>query len=460
MSDIDEIGLSHRLNEIMLHFFKKEDFVEMLVHCVESIVMIPRFELISTIDILGDYILDKNKTDDFKGKVNTAKKQAETWILSSDNRNFSKLWNDESKEVPEKIQEMYKDAFELDLSELIEQYVPDLEEFAEKIEDRKKKMLRKWLLSQTTRETEKISEDLESTHLKELEEQERREAQKEMDKKFVGGKTFKERQREQEEMAKEGGKKESKKMEKIRKITELKYMDSIQEEKKAAKERFSKIFFSYEKKFGKIPDEIKTIITGIWYGDYFSKEDVSSDDILNIVKRYSLRFKIPNDHINGEVNKLILQTYIVGLYMGISVFDIYTIINDVLETHPTMSVYKIMPSMIHDGNVPNQKVQDILNPIIKNLPLHESQSIIRENWNRMRFPNINIENLVEYLKSIQMDASLRFKIISSIEDLSNNIVKKGLTIERFAREVYTILKSQTMKIPITEKDIKALLEYE
>ena len=256
------------------------------------------------------------------------------------------------------------------------------------------------------------------------------------------------------------GPKESKKMERIRKITELKFMDSVQEEKKNAKERFAKIFFSYEKAFKKIPDEVKNIITGIWYGNYFAKEETTSDDIMNIVKRYSLRFKIPNDHINGEVNKLILQTYIVGLYMGITVWDIYTIINDVLELNPTMTVYKIKPSMIHDGNVPNPKVQDILNPIIKNLPLHESQSVIRENWNKMRFPNINIVNLVEYLKGIQMDPSLRFKIISSIEDLSNHIVKKGLTIERFAREVYQILKSQTMKIPITEKEIKLLLEYE
>ncbi len=59
-----------------------------------------------------------------------------------------------------------------------------------------------------------------------------------------------------------------------------------------------------------------------------------------------------------------------------------------------------------------------------------------------------------------MNAELQFRIIKSIEDLSENIIKKGLTIEKFAREVYTIFKNQTMKIPITEKDIIRLLQYE
>jgi len=55
---------------------------------------------------------------------------------------------------------------------------------------------------------------------------------------------------------------------------------------------------------------------------------------------------------------------------------------------------------------------------------------------------------------------LEFKIIRLIEELSDSIIKKGLTIERFAREVYQILKKQTAKIPITEKQIISLLDYE
>jgi phage baseplate assembly protein W len=142
------------------------------------------------------------------------KKQAETWILSSDNKNFSKLWND--KEVPEKIQDMYRDTFGSDIAELIDEYVADITEFTQRIEERKKKYLRKWL-SQTTRETEKSSENIEITHLKQLEEEEKLQAQKEHSIKYVGRKTLKERQKEEEEMAKIGPK-ESKKMERIRNI--------------------------------------------------------------------------------------------------------------------------------------------------------------------------------------------------------------------------------------------------
>jgi len=230
--------------------------------------------------------------------------------------------------------------------------------------------------------------------------------------------------------------------------------------KKTDKERFRKIFFAFEKEIRPIPEETRNMIMSLWYGDFFAKEDATSDDILSIVKRYSLNFKIPGDHINEEVNRLILQAYIIGLYTGISVLDIYTIINDVLESNPTISTHMIMPSVIHNGNIPNLKIQAVLNPVIKNLPLNENQGIIRTNWDKLRFPNIDITKLVEYLATLNMNIGLRFQIISSVEDLSGNIVKKNLTIEKFAREVYQILKRQKMKIPITEKEIIELLEYE
>jgi hypothetical protein len=146
--------------------------------------------------------------------------------------------------------------------------------------------------------------------------------------------------------------------------------------------------------------------------------------------------------------------------MGISVFDIYTIINDVLESNPTMTIHKITPSMIHDGSVPNQKVQEILNQIIKNLPLHEDQIIIRENWNIMRFPRVNIANLVARINKTQMSSPIRFSILASIEELSKIITKKNLTIEGFAKEIHKILEEKTMKNPITEKEIKELLKYD
>ena len=74
MDDQDTFGLSLRINQIM-SVLKKEDFIEILVHCVESMIMIPRYELISIIDVLSEYMLEKNKfDDDFRKNVNIAKK--------------------------------------------------------------------------------------------------------------------------------------------------------------------------------------------------------------------------------------------------------------------------------------------------------------------------------------------------------------------------------------------------
>jgi hypothetical protein len=454
MNEIDVLKRSHELNAIMLQF----DLLSILSKCVEIMVIIPRFELISVLDILAVYMIEKNKYDDqFIKKLDNLTKEAETWILSEENRNFSKKWN--SREIPEKIQQMYINFFGFDVNELIEEYVTDFEEFGKRIEVRQTEHLRKWHRGKKESETEKKPEDLQQTHLEELENDKKIQEQRENDKIYKGGKTFKEREREKEEMAKERPK-ESKKMEKIKEIIDLKYMNSIQEIKKGDKERFAKIFYAFEKKLGsKIPEEKKNMIMRLWYGDYFAKEQYNSDDILNIVKKYSLSFKISNDHINGEANRLILQTYIVGLYMGVSVFVIYTIINDVLEANPSMSVHKIMPSMIHNGNVPNLKVQEVLNPIITHLSLQEDQNIIRVNWNKIRYPNIDILAVLKEIQSFNIDATLKYKINTSIEDLSENIVTKGLTIERFAREVYQILKKQTVKIPITEKQIVSLLSY-
>lgn len=457
---MNDIELSHRINEIMLNCFEKEKFVEVLVHCVESLVMIPRFELIAIIDVLCEYMLDKNKSNsDFKNKINDTKKQTETWILSMDNKSFSKMWS--QKEVPEKIQDIFRDVFDSDINELTEKYIKDFDEFTDQIEDKQKNYLRNWLSSKN-KESEKKQDDLETRHLRELEYEKKQDEINTFSKKFVLKKTIKEWQKEQEQIAEEPHMpRESKKMEKLQKITNLKYIDSIQEIKKGDKERFAKIFLAFEKEIKVIPEKVKNIISELWYGNFYSKEETDSDDILNIVKRYDLHFKIANDHINGEVNRLILQTYIVGLYLGSSVLDIYTIINDVLESNPTMSVHKITPSMIHDnGNIPNLKIQEVLNPIIKNLPLHENQSIIRENWNKIRYPNIDITDLINYINCISMDNSLKFSIVTSVEELLDNIVKKGLTIERFAREVYSVLKKYQIKIPITEKEIIGLLHYE
>lgn len=452
---------SHLINEILLNVLKKDEMIENLIKCVERIVMLPRFELISTVDVLSDYMIEKHKLDnDFRKNIDTVKNQAISWILSSDNKNFSEMW--EFKKVPEYIEDMFIREFGSDINTLVNKYIesdePQIDLFLKKIYSKQISYLRKWHLPKQ-HETEILSENLETTHLREIEAAKTYQRHVEFEKIHVGGKTFKERQKETEEASKLISETKDNKMENTKRLINLKYTN-IQEIKKLDKDRFQKIFLSYENKFGKISDSDKNKIMNIWYGNYFTKEDSSSDDILSTVRKHSLHFKIQNDHISGTVNRLILQTYITGLYLGITVLDIYTIINDVIKSNPSITSHIIMPMMIHNGNIPNLKIQEILNPIIENIPLHGEQNRIRENWNKLRFPSIDISALVKHLRTISLDSSLKFEIIRSIEDLSENVVKNNLTLERFASGVYDILKNQTMKIPITEKGIRSLLNYE
>ncbi len=442
--------LSHRVNEKLLHIFEKDELVEKLIHCVMSLVMEPRFELMSVLSVLGEYMIKNNETD--KKKIKDTLKQAELWLFSGDNKQFNKLWA--TSTVPDKIQEIYKNAFIFDIDTLIKKNISDMNIFSKKIEKQRTNYLRLWLQPQTetaviTDKTSNVSNFYDEENPRNVQE-------------YIGGSTFKER--EEAIAAELAGSKPltlaGKKIKKTHENVDLRYLENNQE-KQSDYIRFIKIFTSFEIKTGDIiSKDTRDIITELWYGDFYSK-DSDSDNILNIVKKYELHFKISNNRINSEVNRLILQTYIVGLYLGSNILDIYTVINDVLEQNPTMSTvsHNILPETIHNGNVPNLQIQEILNPIINNLPMHKDQ-IIRSNWNKIRFPNIDISSLVRYLKNINMDSTLLYKINVEIEELSENVVNKNLTIDKFAQEVYKILKSQSMKIPITEKEIIKLLKYE
>jgi hypothetical protein len=458
MDKMDEIHLGLKINEILTLGLKKEGAVNVLINCIIKLIILPRFELLATLETLNGYMLEKNRNDDFKKKINAAKKESEIWILSSDNKNFSKIWNDENKTVPIKIHDIYTSYFGMNVNELIDKYIKNFDEFVEEIELSQRKQYGEWL-SQKKKETKKDIADLETIHEKELEKESKEKLIEEMNKKMKGGKSMKERKKEEEEAAK--FRPEDKKITRTKKYVDIQYIDGIQEIKKQDKQRFEKIFSTYEKlENTSIPDASKEEIMKIWYGDYYAKGDYQSDDILNIVLKHSLKLKIQNEHINPEVNRLILQTYIVGLYLGLNIYKIYTIINDIYEANPTISNYKINPSMIHNGNVPNLKIQEVLNPIIKNIPFDKDQNIIRENWDKIRFPNIDVSDVIEYIKNLNMNKELETSVICSIQDLQEEILSTNLTIEKFAKKIYEMFKKQPMKIKMTEKEIIELLTYD
>ena len=132
--------LSNAISKIMLSVFTKEVFVEKLIDCIQNIIMRPLFEILALLNVLNNYV-DAVQTKDFMKKLDDAKKQADAWIRSSDNRQFSKIWTDESKEIPAKVQEIYRDAVDKDVNELIEEYIQDkglIDEFATGIERKTK----------------------------------------------------------------------------------------------------------------------------------------------------------------------------------------------------------------------------------------------------------------------------------------------------------------------------------
>jgi len=459
--------LSNAISKIMLSVFTKEVFVEKLIDCIQNIIMRPLFEILALLNVLNNYV-DAVQTKDFMKKLDDAKKQADAWIRSSDNRQFSKIWTDESKEIPAKVQEIYRDAVDKDVNELIEEYIQDkglIDEFATGIERKTKDYLLEWLLPPRSVEIAKVSTlDTEESRNRKLQDIEQ---ERQFNKTHKANKSFKEREREQREATEVIPEtREGKKLMNMQKYVDLSHIDAVQEVKKEDRERFGYIFVSFEKieKDAKqLTEHDKNNITKIWYGDYFSKDENDSDDILSIVRRYNLHFKIKNDHINAPVNRLILQTYIVGLYTGSTIWNIYTIIQNVKELHLTMSVHEITPSMIHTGNVPNPKVQEVLTPIIGNLPLHGDQLMIRKNWDKMRFPKVNIRGLVDRIVELRDNSNitkdLAFEVIILIEDLSSELVKRSLTIEKFAQDIYNILKDKSIKV-MTVKEIVSLLRYE
>lgn len=471
----ESIVISHKINEILSRFYKKEDTINILLHCVETLVILPRLELLSVISVLNDHISDKLPNETIQKKLNTIVRQARSWLFSPDNEKFYDTWRDDHKEIPSIIDELYQNSFGHDVSTLIEEYIEDTDEMANEVEKRQNVYLREWLEPiEKEIEIEEIDHERERmlNYEKHLHDEEV--AKHNI---FRHQKTFKQREadlREEAKAAREWAifkarnpeaahreEREFEKREKMRAFEDMKAMNPIQEVKKRDRERFGLIFYAFEKKFEAIPQRIQDEIVHLWYGDFYSDGgDNNSDNVLSVVKKYSLHFKISNDRINGDANRLILQTYIVGLRLGLNVYEIYTIITNVLKISPELSAHTITPAMIHDGSIPSIKIQEVLGPIFSNLPLHGDIAVIRKNWNKMRFPKIDISRLVEYLSDIINDSSLKYTVIAAIEDLTDVVVSKHLNIDKFAREVFRILQVQKSKVGITEKEIISLLDYE
>lgn len=440
--------LVYALDEILRKLSEKTHH-EALIHCVQRLIIMPRFELIGLLEIFAEQVPNHMRL-----RAEECTKKAKDWLMGGSNKDFYNLWKDGL--IPDEVNAIYIDEFSNDVYNLLSEYV-DQDTISEDVVRKAKRFMKGWLNSGPT-EIEQVDKNYEDTYGLTYKAGLAKGINDKANEIFVHKKTFKQAEQDKKIEEKQELNAQGKRIEHINEIMQKKFINDADEVVKKDEERFKKIFAAFDKNNKPVAEKDQTTIRNIWYGRYYGNNSVS-DDILNIVEKFSINFKISNDQINSDTNRLILQTYIVSLYIGTDIPFIYTIINSVLKSYPSMSSHLISPDMIYENHVPNFKIQEVLNPVIKYIPLQSHQKVIRENWGRMRFPDIDISQLVEQLKSIHMNKAIRFKIVLGVERLLTNVVKKGLNIDKFAQEVHAVIQKNAVKIQLTKKEIVDLLRY-
>lgn len=412
----------------MTSIFEKHDKVsQILFPCFQHLIIRPRFHLISILDIMCEKITDK-KVKDFKDFY-------PSWIMSENNKNFTKLYYNQSKgiiKIPPEIRKTFKNIFGDNIEIYINKYIGQQDN--ESIMQLTDAYIQNWRNPKTDKEKSHKKDSIKNKEDEGIFKKGRNESG------YVGG----------TELALgddiEHSTKEIKNFQKLKRADEkikLQYKKGIQEIKKADKERFNNIFKEFE-----ITDlKLKNIIMNIWYGD-INSDNQESNNIINIIKKKKLKSKIANYNIKSSTNRLILQTYITGLMLHRNVYEIFTVI-DRLDNN-------IDPKVVYSKGKPNNKIQEILNNIINELHLAPgSEEInIRDNWEIMKNPSINTDNLINYIdNSGDIHESNKYLIKSRIKELN-----KQTTIEKFTKEVHSIIKDISVK-NITEANISNNLRY-
>jgi len=458
-----EIERIDQLVKLLLPVFKNgEMIVEFLIPCIQRLLVEPRYELISMLDVLYERILDNEPS--MKAKIMDVSNRIKYWILGSENKNFTKkYWNSNKHVIPKPIKEIFMESIGSDINKFLELYMNPSNEDDEvilqtEIEERTQSYINNWISISST--PKKIFMDEPMNLLQQqVERQKQLDAEREFNKDFKT--SFKDRERttfkskgltETEYIDPLTGK-VNESMTRQQKFIDLKYVEGIDEVKKSDKERFVSIFYNFEKETGiTISEETKRKILNLWHGEFYDKSGPESDDIMSVVEKYNLKARIPKQ--SGETSKIILQSYIVGLILDQDIYTIYSVVNDVSEEI-------ISPDIVYDKNnkKPSSGVLQILNPIFENINFTEELGVIRINWEKMIFPDIDISRLINRINKANFSKQIKYKIIAGISELTENISTKGLTIEKFAKKVYDIIDEQHIKKFISVKEIMELLNY-
>ncbi len=425
--------VDHFLSKMMTIFASREKVTDVLFVCIQHLIIRPRYHLISLLSVLCDKMKLEEEFED--ADITLFLENAKRWILSTKNKNFTKNYyiqnnNTTTIKIPEHVKSLFLKLFDKNIDALITKYIQssDSEIIGQYIDA----YIQDWrnpfnMIDHVISNRPVIQEDDKD---KPIFKRGRNESG------GVGVGT--------DIMISEGGNvKEFEKLKRIQEKINLHYKKGIREIKKADQERFEKIF----EELNITDPKIRGTVTKIWYGD-INSENIEDNNIINVIKKKKIKIKISNDNIRSITNRLILQAYIVGLMIGKTVHEIFTVINRIEPD--------VTPKMIHNKGKPNSKIQEILNNIISEIYLDPETSEIhlRENWEKIKNPTINIEKLIDYIQDTKdIHDKHKYIIINRINDID-----KQTSIEKFTKEVHNIIKDISLK-NITETNILNNLRY-
>lgn len=423
---------------------KDEKCRNVIINCIKELVVYPLIDLLSVLEVIIDYAsADLNP----ESNPEQLKMQVRYTLFGRDNKKFAKVFY-QDQIVPDAINEIFISNYKKTVVELTEIFFVN-EDFQNMLELNKNRNLQIWASSDNEKEVE-VNKKSRTRTIQDV---------VYVDNKKTFYKSFSEKRAEEKELDKKR-KKLTRTEEKKNKLFDLKFASSIKEIIKEDDKRFDNIFDFISIK--NIPTARREAIKELWYGKNLYAHDHNGTDILSIISKYNISIKIQHDQINTDVNRLILQTYIVCLYESINIRDIYSIVYGVSSARETGTQgFVITPSIIYNNNgVPSTGVQEVLNPIINNLNLSGDLEIIRINWENMKNPIVDVTDFMNFIADTdELQTEVKFSIIVAVEDLLGDEVLIRHKA-RFVKKVSEILKIKNTKLILKEKDLIQLIKHE
>jgi len=466
MSDVNREYLFRAVEK--LDDTSKNILKKCVIECLYIYVMEPKHDFLATMDILyqrmsGHY--DKKTIHELSRTIQDAIYNMKI------SKGFYKQWATEStidkfgiqkREIPEYVDKIFINHVGSDVNTLMTRYdmFPDLneefEELGSEIIKAKNRIYEKY---KAQRIFKIIHTPIKHTRISDDDEQKIK-----FNAQFKQTRIFEKPKPEEEEPVKTHlDEKIDKIQERIRK-TNLPGQLSIIQEKEEDDRRIDIIFNEIEKLPTHLVDpenttslmrstsinDMKKKIKILWFGSIKSEE--LKDDIVSQIHFYRLNTKILGPNVNSDLSRIIIQTFIISLYLNFDIITIHYIIKNIIKHQNFKSINS---SIIYKNQVPNKEIKRVIDNILEHVDLTEDMLHIRENWIQLNIHSIDVEDLIDYInRRSDFTKKNRFDILVEIKTLQ----EKKLQIEYFIKELHKILKRKKYKI--TENEIRNHVKYE